>query len=158
MSGATAPLWRRNTAGGIVLCAALAFVVATQLWPDWAHYRSTLVPEQTAGRGNSASVDGQRWQVDSVRRIEGGPQTPAGGVETVVTLGREGDSPGQDCTAQLTDGSSRWNADPFATAGAATRCNQPGPLELAFQIPATATPTAVDIVRSDGRIIARLLL
>lgn len=156
----TVSLRRRNVAGGIVLGASLTVVAATQLWPDWARYRAGIVPEQTVSRDEAAKLDGRRWQLESVRRSEAGPDAPVGAVETVVKLSRTGEATGQDCSGTLTDGTRRWSAEPFPAIGAGTtgRCEQPGPLELAFLTPADVTPTAVDITGSDGRILLRLLL
>ncbi|MFM9034323.1 MAG: hypothetical protein ACKOQ4_08545 [Mycobacterium sp.] len=156
----TVPLWRRNVAGAIVLGASLTFVAVTQLWPDWSRYRAGIEPDQTVGRDEAANLEGRRWQLESVRRTDGGPDVPAGAVETVVTLSRSGEAAGQDCSGTLTDGTRRWDAEPFPAvgAGATSRCGQAGPLELAFLTPAGVTPTAVDITRSDGRILLRLLL
>lgn len=154
------PLVRRNLAGAIVLGASLTFIAATQLWPDWSRYRARVVPEQTVGRGESATLDGRRWQVESVRRVDDASTIPAGAVETVVTLSRTGEQSGRPCAGALTDGTRRWDAEPFTAtaAGTVNRCDQPGPLELAFLVPADATPTAVDITQSDGRILLRLQL
>ncbi len=154
-----APLWRRNVAGAVFLGAALSFVVATQLWPDWALYRATEVPQQTVARGESATVDGQRWSVESVRSTDAGRGIPDGATQTVVTLGRAGPDTDQNCTATLTDGTRRWDPDPYAAAATGTtRCGPPGPLELTFTTPAGVAATAVDVVGSDGRIMLRLML
>ena len=159
MSATAVPqLWRRNPAGGIVAGVALFVVAATQLWPQWSRYHSTVVPDQIIPSGQAGTVAGLRWQVDGVRRDASAVN---GGLQTVVTIGRNGSIHDSGCSGTLTDGTQQWNTDPLALAtGVATTtvCALPGNLELFFRTPAEVTPTAVDIRGSDGRILVRFSL
>ena len=155
---------RRNVIGVAIIVAALAVIGVTQWWPHWSAYRNANTPTHLAQRGESGSAGGQDWRVDSVRRLDtAGPgmePLPAGTVGFVVTLARTGPALRQGCAGVLTDGRRRWSTVPISVpsrADATTLCEAPGLLELAFEVPAGATPTAVDIVGSDA-ILLRIIL
>jgi hypothetical protein len=160
-------LWQRNLLGSIVVLAALGVLVAVDLWPHWSAYRHSVVAQRVAPPRAAVTVDGQTWQVQSVRHLGAnparfGPELPPGAVLTVITVARSGGSPGPACTGVLTDGNRRWSPDvgfsvPLAD-GATRNCARPGPVQFTFLVPADAVPTALDITRLDGQILVRLLL
>jgi hypothetical protein len=146
-------LRKHNLAGAVVVGGALAIIGATQLWPDWSAYRATLVPERTAAPGESMEFQGQRWNVDSVRSGIGD--------QVVVLLRRVGVPTGEPCSGELVDGTRRWTAvlgGTLAGNGFTDACTQQGSLQLTFEIPADATPTAIDIIGPRGVILLRLMV
>jgi hypothetical protein len=161
-----AALWRRNAIGAAVVCMALTVIGVVQLWPQWSHYRETVVPEHVVSAGDGATVDGQTWKIASVRHLAGSASAisapPAGTSLTVITVARSGPVREEGCTGVLTDGRHRWSSEIVAAApladGATTTCALPGPLQLSFAIPNDARPQALDITALDGRIRLRLQL
>jgi hypothetical protein len=146
------PLSQRNLVGAVIATAAIATLVAIDLWRQWSTYRQTVPPEHVVPVSRSLTADGQTWKLDSVRRLGQAPPTagqplPAGTVLTVVTIDRSGAPTGQWCAGVLTDDSRRWRAGgrfavPLAD-GATDICGKAGRLQFSF-LPGTAVPTAVE--------------
>lgn len=151
-----AVLWRRNVVAAIVLALALAVVVVTRLGPQWNGYRDTIVPPVIVDRGESATLDGHRWQLGAVTHLDG----PGDATGFVVSVQRAGEGALPPCRGVLTDGKRRWAAvpGPALDAGATAVCDLPGPLQLRFEIPGSTVPTALDITEPDGQILLRLRL
>ncbi|WP_102144316.1 hypothetical protein [Mycobacterium hubeiense] len=162
-------LWQRNIVGAVATCAALAVLAVVDFWPHWSTYRSTQVPQRIAAPRAAITLDGQTWQLQTVRHLSDtpgrlGPPMAAGAVFTVVTIERSGTDEGQPCEAVLTDGTRRWTSVSLVlgpaehSAGITTHCSLPGALRVAFEIPSDAVPTALDITDSGGGILVRLQL
>ncbi|HEY1841342.1 MAG TPA: hypothetical protein VGG53_14190, partial [Mycobacterium sp.] len=89
-------LWVRNLIGIAVAAAALATICIVELYPQWSHYRQTVVPQQVVTSGERAQGFGQTWRLESIRRIAKlpdrpyGPSVPQGATLVVVTLERSG--------------------------------------------------------------------
>lgn len=158
-------LWQRNTIGAVVTAAALVVLGTVTWWPQWSEYRATTTPPSTTPPGATATVDGQTWRVESVRHLATSPGAfgpPAGTSLAVITLARTGDGLPMSCGGVLTDGERRWTSQLTDVArvaeGATTLCSQPGPLQMAFTIPAGTAVQALDVTAPDGRILARFQL
>jgi hypothetical protein len=163
-------LWVRNVIGIVVVATAIAVLFMTGMAESWSEYRHTVVPEVVVAKGQSGNADGRTWKVDSVRHLNRSPSTygpslPTGTVLTVVTLDRSGPLyTDQICNGVITDGERRWKSEgiggfqPAQAEGVTTLCSQPGRLQFTFLLPQDTVPTALDVVRFDGRIIVRLLL
>lgn len=163
-------LWVRNVIGAVVTAAAIGVLIATGLGESWAEYRRTVVPGAVVLAGKSGDADGRTWKIDSIRHLNRspnnfGPPLPEGTVLTVVTVDRSG-SPLTDtvCKGVLTDGERRWEDEGVGGYSAPDRdgvtglCSKPGKLQFTFLHPQDVVPTAMDVIRVDGRIIVRLLL
>lgn len=157
-------LRRRNTVALLIVAAGLTVIAVTQWRPDWSAYVHSSAPLHTAQPGRPGSIDGQDWRIDSVRRVDaaqpGVSPPPTGAIGVIVTVARSGSVAPRSCTGVLTDGRRRWSAAPIAVPSrpdATTVCERPGLLELAFEVPADVTPTAVDIV-SSGVVLLRLTI
>lgn len=164
-------LWVRNVIGAVVAVAALGVIIATTLGDQWATYRQTVGPEVVVAKGQSGTADGYTWEVQSVRHLNRnpsrfGPALPEGTVLTVVTVDRAGparENP-EGCNGVITDGARRWASEkaggigPIPLDGVAVMCEKPGPVQFSFVLPRQVVPTAVDVTRSDGRLLVRMLL
>jgi hypothetical protein len=159
-------LWRRNLLGAVVAAAAIAVLVAVDVWPQWRSYREAVEPRHVVAPRQSLTVDGQTWAVGEVRHlgrnpVAGAPPLPEGTVLTVVTLDRSGPAPPDAyCIGVLTDGQRRWRGDTFSVPGdaGAGSCARPGRLRWSFVVPDNAVPTAVDVTTVDRSILLRLQL
>ena len=158
MTGGTGrlALWQRNLIGAAVAAAALAVIIAFDLWPQWATYRATVQPAHVVSPRQSLTVEGQTWAVADVAHLRreprpGAPPLPEGTVLTVVTVDRSGaETPDSYVVGVLTDGQRRWRGESLAAS--------PGQTEWKFVIPDDAVPTALDVTRLDGSILIRLQL
>jgi hypothetical protein len=148
------PLWQRNLIGVVVTAAALAVLIAVDLWPPWTSYRDTVDPEHVVQPRQSVNLDGHRWAIADIRHLgpqakPGAPPLPDGTVVTEVRL--EGAKPPDTyLTGVLTDGQRHWRGDTYGA--------QPGELQWSFVVPADAVPTALDVTTLDGSILVRLQL
>jgi hypothetical protein len=163
-----AKLWQRNTLAAVVIAAVVAVYVVIDFGPEWSAYRQASTPQTVIAKGDTGTADGQTWRLTSVRHLDRtpvrfAPPLPQGTVLTLVDIDRTGTPPRFLCSAVLTDGERRWDAQsiggavPIPPDGISTLCYEPGPVQFAFVVPGDVVPTAVDIMR-DGRITARILL
>jgi hypothetical protein len=162
-------LWQRNTIGAAVSAVALAVIVATDLWPDWATYRESTHAGNVVAVGAVGAADGQTWEVKSIRHLNdvqgiGGRRLPEGTVLNVVTVERTGTPTELGCGGVITDGRRRWSAEggggygELPPAGITSICGTPGPVQFSFLLPGDVVPTAVDVTDAQGRILVRLQL
>ena len=157
-------LWQRNAIASVVVLVALAAVWFGWLRSGWSDYRAAEVPAHTVAKGAAATIDGVTWRIAGVRHLDyaGPTRLPAGTVLHVYTVERDGAGAGPPCTAMLTDGTRRWQAEQLgaytvaAPAGVGTDCRTGGPVQFGFLLPGDVVPTALDVVTS-GRITVRLL-
>ncbi len=164
-----ARLWQRNIIGLVVAAFALAVLVVVELAPQWSGYRNTVVPPHVAAAGHAVSFDGQTWTVSGVQHLNkltgpGAKKLPEGAVLQVVSIERAGAPEGDMCTAMITDGQRRWQAEGIGGYGArlpegvSDRCTGTGAVQFSFLLPDDVVPKAVDVVNLDGRIRVRLEL
>jgi len=163
-------LWVRNLIGTVVAAAALATICIVELYPQWSHYRQTVVPQRIIASGASASVYGQTWRLGSIRRIDKlperryGPSVPQGATLVVVTLERSGGPITAQCTGVLTDGRRRWQDQSSSSVvypvspGATEFCSKPGALQFNFLLPRDVNPTAVDVTDGSDAVVLRVML
>jgi hypothetical protein len=161
-------LWQRNViAAAVVACTVGAFI-AIDFGPQWSAYRHTLTPRLTVDRGERGSADGQTWELVSIQHLNRtplnfGPPLPNGTVLTVIVVDWSGTPRSGYCSAALTDGERRWDAEgvggfsPIPAEDVKTLCTGPGRIQFGFVVPAEVVPTAMDITH-DGQITVRLLL
>ncbi len=161
-------LWQRNVIGAVVVACALGAFVAIDFGPQWSAYRPTLAPQLIVPDGESGSADGQTWELLSIRHLDRnplsfGPPLPPGTVLTVIVVDWSGTPPPGYCTAVLTDGERRWDAEgvggfsPIPTEGVKALCDKPGRVQFGFVLPSDVVPTALDVTH-DGQITVRMLL
>ena len=163
-----AKLWQRNVIGAIVVVCGIGAYIAIDFGPYWSDYRNTVTPQLVVADGQSGTADGQTWKIDSIRYLNRsglnfGPPLPAGTVLTVVVVDWSGSPLPGLCTAVLTDGERRWDAErvggftPIPPDGTQSLCNKPGRIQFGFVLPSDAVPTALDITHND-QITVRMLL
>jgi hypothetical protein len=173
MKARLSALWVRNLIGAVVAAAAIGVLVFTglgDLGQSWTTYRHTVVPGAVVPAGQSGDADGRTWKIDAIRHLNRsprnfGPELPQGTVLTVITIDRSGPPPTDGiCNGVLTDGQRRWKSEGVGgfsapeVDGVTSLCNQPGRLQFTFLLPQDVVPTAMDVVRVDGRITVRMLL
>lgn len=162
-------LWQRNIIGLVVAALALTVLVVVELAPQWSGYRQTVVAPHVAAAGAIASFDGQTWTVREIQHLDtltgpGAKTLPADTVLHVVSIDRSGAPEGDMCTAMITDGQRRWQAEGIGgygvrlPEGTSDRCTGTGAVQFSFLLPDDVVPTAVDVVNLDGRIRVRLEL
>lgn len=162
-------LFRRNLIGLLALLAAFGILYVTKLGSAWSGYRHTIEPEHTAAVGSSVDAGGLSWQIERVRRLDvlPGPiarPLPGGTVASVVTIRRQGNGPDVPCLGAITDGTQRWKAEGIGLRSVlpppqtTVNCSAPGPVQFTFILPRDTTPTAVEVLRYDDRIMVRLRL
>ena len=163
-----AKLWQRNLLGVVAIAAVVAVYVVIDFGPQWSAYRHESTPRTVIGKGDSGTAEAQTWRLTSVRHtnrspVRFGPPLPPGTVLTLIDVDRSGTPPQGYCSAVLTDGERRWDAQgiggfsPIPPDGVTPLCHQPGPVQFAFLLPGDVVPTALDIMR-DGQITVRMLL
>ncbi|ORV87288.1 hypothetical protein [Mycolicibacterium iranicum] len=161
-------LWQRNVIGAVVVACAVGAYIAIDFGPYWSAYRNTYTPQLVVPDGETGASDGQTWKLESIRYLNEsplsfGPPLPQGTVLTVIVVDWSGTALPGLCTAVLTDGVRRWDAErsggfaPIPPEGLQSLCHQPGRTQFAFVVPSDAVPTAVDITHDD-QITVRLLL
>ncbi|OAN33365.1 hypothetical protein [Mycolicibacterium iranicum] len=161
-------LWQRNVLGAVVVVCAIGAYIAIDFGPYWSAYRNTYTPQLVVPDGKSGTSDGQTWKLESIRYLNKsplsfGPPLPQGTVLTVIVVNWSGTALPGLCTAVLTDGERRWDAErsggfaPIPSDGMQSMCYEPGRIQLAFVVPSDAVPTALDITHND-EITVRLLL
>ncbi|MDA2890749.1 hypothetical protein PDG61_07490 [Mycolicibacterium sp. BiH015] len=161
-------LWQRNLIGTVVVACAVGAYIAIDFGPYWSAYRHTYTPQLVVPDGESGTSDGQTWKLESIRYLNKsplsfGPPLPQGTVLTVIVVDWSGTAVPGLCTAVLTDGERRWDAErsggfaPIPPDGLQSLCYQPGRTQFAFVVPSDAVPTALDITHDD-QITVRLLL
>ena len=164
----TAALWQRNLLGAVAIVAVVAVYVVIDFGPQWSDYRHESTPRTVIAKGDSGTAGTQTWRLTSVRHLNRspvrfGPPLPPGTVLTLIDVDRSGTPPQVYCSAVLTDGERRWDAQgiggfaPIPPAGITTLCHQPGPAQFAFLLPGDVVPTALDVMDA-GQITVRLLL
>lgn len=161
-------LWQRNVIGAVVVACTVGAFVAVDFRPQWSAYRNTLTPQLIVPDGQSGSADGQTWELVSIRHMNRsplsfGPPLPAGTVLTVIVIDWTGSPRPGYCTAVLTDGERRWDAEGVGgftsrpPDGTKNLCDSPGRIQSSFVLPDDVVPTAMDITH-DGEITVRMLL
>ncbi|KGI68255.1 hypothetical protein H7H73_25155 [Mycobacterium rufum] len=167
MMRATA-LWQRNLLAAVVVTCAVGVYLGIDFGPAWSAYRQSQTPSVIIPAGSSGTAGGQTWRLTSVKHLNRNPATfgaqlPAGTVLMVLEVDRSGSPSGDYCTAVLTDGENRWEAQgiggfsPVPPSGVTTLCHQPGPAQFSFLLPGDVVPTAMDVTHN-GRITVRMLL
>jgi hypothetical protein len=162
-------LFRRNLIGLLVVLASFGILYVTEFGSSWSGYRHTIEPEHAAAAGGSVGAGGLTWQIESVRQLDvlPGPiaqPLPDGTVARVVTIRRQGTGPDVPCSGALTDGTRRWKAEGIGLRSVlpppqtTVNCSAPGPVQFTFLLPRDITPTAVDVLSYDDRIMVRLEL
>jgi hypothetical protein len=166
-------LWVRNLVGAVVAAGAICVLVFTglgDLRQSWVTYRHNVVPGAVIPAGRSGDADGHTWKIDAIRHLnrspsDFGPKLPQGTVLTVITVDRSGPPPSDGlCNGVITDGTRRWKSEGIGSFSAPERdgvtslCNEPGLLQFTFLLPTDVVPTAMDVVKADGRITVRMLL
>ncbi|PRC42464.1 hypothetical protein C6A85_000000110375 [Mycobacterium sp. ITM-2017-0098] len=161
-------LWQRNVIGAVVVACAVGGFVAIDFGPQWSAYRHTQTPQLVVPEGESGSADGQTWRLESVRHLNRtplnfGPPLPEGTVLTVFVVDWAGTPLPGLCTAVLTDGQRRWDAEgvagfsPLPTGDVKPLCDKPGRIQFGFVLPPDVVPTALDVTHN-GQITVRMLL
>lgn len=161
-------LWQRNVIGAVVVACGIGAYTAIDFGPYWSAYRNTYTPALVVPDGESGSAAGQTWKLESIRHLNRsplnfGPPLPAGTVLTVIVVDWSGTPLPGMCTAVLTDGEQRWDAQPVGgftpipPDGMQSVCNKPGRIQFGFVIPSDAVPTSIDVTHDD-EITVRMLL
>lgn len=161
-------LWQRNVIGAVVVASAVGAFVAIDFAPQWSAYSHTVTPQLVVPDGESGSADGQTWKLVSTRHLNRsplnfGPPLPPGTVLTVIVVDWTGSARPGLCSAVLTDGERRWDAEgvggfsPIPPDGVEALCSKPGRIQFGFVLPDDVVPTALDVTH-DGQITVRMLL
>lgn len=161
-------LWQRNLIGAVVVACVVAAYTVIDFGPSWSAYRNTQTPQLVVPAGESGTADGQTWRLESIRHqnrspYSFGPPLPDGTVLTVIVVDWSGTPLPGLCTAVLTDGERRWDAErvggfsPIPPEGMKSLCDAPGRIQFGFVLPSDAVPTALDVTHDD-EITVRLLL
>lgn len=163
-----AALWQRNVIGAAVVACTVAAFTVLDFAPQWSAYQNTLTPQLIVADGDSGSADGQTWKVVSIRHLNlnplnFGPDLPPGTVLTVIVVDWQGTPLPGLCSAVLTDGQRRWDAEgvggfsPIPPDGVEALCVKPGRIQFGFVVPTDVVPTAMDVTHN-GQITVRMLL
>jgi hypothetical protein len=163
---------RRNGLAVLIIGVIVVLVGVTVTRPTWRREIGSKQPQQTVRYGQSAVIDGVRWQlisiqppgVDLLKKRELLPgevdKYPANGRLVPFVFLREGSDerparpPGTlSCLLSAVDGHRRWGAQTMPVgvstwanrAGYATYCEARGPLLVGLFVPITAHITAIDV-------------
>ncbi len=148
-------LWQRNLIGAVLAAAALAALTVLELKPAWDNYLRQVRPAYTAAKHQAVTAYGQTWEVTNVHvapKTSYGAPLPAGTLTVSVVVGRTGPFPhGFNRPGVLPDGLRTWRGEGLG-------CGAESTMKWDFLVPASSTPTAVDVTKLDGSILVRLQL